>query len=246
MKNIIKLFSIIIFSVAFPWHCFAIDGWPGGAGTTIATLSEPSGIVWHEARQSLFVVEDSGTLKEISAAGATLNTWPLAGSPDLEGITLAENDRYLYLGIENPDSIVEFDLQTEDLTVNSWDLTTWMASADPNQGLEGLTYRNGYFLAGLQEDGKIYVFDVNLSVGGDGDHIEPITPYASYTDIAGIDYNSDTGITYTIFDGHDALIELNSINGIAEHYALPDNAQKEGIAVKTNCMSRIADVYIAN
>ena len=234
MKNTIKLFSIIIFSATFPWHCFAIDSWPGGAGTTIATLSEPSGIVWHEGRQSIFVVEDSGTLKEINSTGTTLNTWPLAGNPDLEGITLAENDRYLYIGVENPDSIAE------------WDLTSWMASADPNQGLEGLTYRDGYFYAGLQENGKIYVFDLNLSVGGDVDYVETITPYASYSDISGIDYNSDTGITYAIFDSANALLELNAADGIVEHYSLPDSAQQEGIAIKTNCLSRTADVYIAN
>lgn len=234
--------SCAVFSPA----CFAIEAWPGDAGTTIATLSEPSGIVWHESRQSLFVVEDSGVLIEISAAGAMLHTWPLAG--DFEGIAVAENDRYLYIGIENPDSIVEFDLETGsgELTGKSWDLTPWMASTDPNQGLEGLSYRNGLFHAGLQEDGKIYVFDVNLGASGDVDFEGSFTPYAGYADIAGIDYNSDTGITYAIFDSANALIELNAANGIAQHYSLPDSAQQEGIAIKTNCLSRTADAFIAN
>ncbi|KKR43462.1 MAG: hypothetical protein UX02_C0005G0039 [Candidatus Moranbacteria bacterium GW2011_GWC1_45_18] len=245
-----KFFFTILFSfgffAAFTFGCFAIDAWPGGEGTMIAALSEPSGIVWHEGRQTLFVVEDGGTLKEISTLGATLNTWPLAG--DFEGITLAENDRYLYIGIENPDSIVEFDLQSGsgELTGKSWDLTPWMSSADPNQGLEGLAYRNGHFLAGLQEDGKIYVFDVNLNSSGDVEHIETLTPYAIYDDdISGIDYSSNTGITYAIFDSDNALIELNAANEIVECYSLPDSAQQEGIAIKTNCMSRSADLYLA-
>lgn len=121
MKTIIARLGIIIFFfIVFPWRCFAVDSWPGSAGTTIATLNEPSGVVWHEGRQSLFVVLDMGTLKEINASGVEIGSWNLAGDPDMEGITLAENSRYLYLGIENPDSIVEFDTQTGLLTGNSW------------------------------------------------------------------------------------------------------------------------------
>src|SRR4030042_6297742 len=115
-----------------------------------------------------------------------------------------------------------------------------------NSGLEGLAYRGGYFLAGLQADGKIYVFNVNLNVSGDVSHIQTITPNASYTsDISGIEVNSNTGITYVIYDTYDALIEMNAANEIVKHYSVPGTAQ-EGIAVKTNCLSRSADVYIAN
>src|SRR3989339_1218843 len=110
MKNTLLRLFFGIFLIAFPWRCFAIDAWPGGAGTTIAAYSDASGIIWHEGRQSLFIVQNSGTLVEISSSGAELHSWPVAG--DLEGITLAEDSRYLYLGIEHPDSIVEFDLET--------------------------------------------------------------------------------------------------------------------------------------
>ncbi|MDI6777983.1 MAG: SdiA-regulated domain-containing protein [Patescibacteria group bacterium] len=244
MKTFVARLSIIIFFlVAFPWCCFAIDAWPGSAGATIATLSDASGAVWHEARQSLFVVQNTGTLDELDSGGGLKDSWAVAGDP--EGITLAENDRYLYIGIENPDSIAEFDLQTEALTGKSWDLTTWM-TGPPNSGLEGLAYRNGYFYAGLQADGKIYVFNVNLNVSGDVSHVQTITPNASYTsDISGIEVNSNTGITYVIYDTYDALLELNASNEIVNYYSLPGTAQ-EGIALKTNCLSRTADVYIAN
>ncbi len=244
MKKTIAPFFILFFLAVFPLSCFAIDAWPGGAGTTIATYSDASGAVWHEGKQSLFVVQNSGTLVELGSDGTLKDSWPVAG--DLEGITLAEDDRYLYIGIENPDSIVEFDTQTEALTGKSWDLTPWMASVDPNQGLEGLAYRSGYFLAGLQADGKIYIFNVNLSVSGDVTHVETFTPYASYTsDVSGIETNSDTGLTYVIYDTYNALLELNSSKEIVKHYSLPGTAQ-EGIAVRTHCSSHKADVYVAN
>lgn len=118
-------------------------------------------------------------------------------------------------------------------------------TGDPNLGLEGLAYRDGYFYAGLQADGKIYVFNVNLNVSGDVSYVQTITPNASYaSDISGIDYVSNTGLSYVIYDGYDALIELNSLNEIVKHYSLPADNQ-EGIALKTNCLSRTADVYIA-
>jgi hypothetical protein len=242
MKSLARYLCFILFVIFFPWHCFAIESWPGSAGTTIATYSDASGAVWHEGRNSLFVVQNSGTLVELNSSGTELHSWPVSG--DLEGITLAENSRYLYIGVENPDSILEFDLNTGTLTGKSWNLTTWMTGPD-NSGLEGLAYRNGYFLAGLQADGKIYVFDVNLSVSGDVSHFETITPYAGYTDIAGLEYNSNTGITYAAFDTANALIELDAQNEIVKHYALPGTAQ-EGIALKTNCLDRTADVYVAN
>lgn len=244
MKTSVVRFGIVIFLVVFPLGCFAIDAWPGGAGTNIATYSDASGVVWHEDRQSLFVVQNTGTLRELDTSGNLKDSWAVAG--DLEGITLAENDRYLYIGIEDPDSIVEFDLQAEVLTGKSWNLTTWMASADPNKGLEGLAYRSGYFYAGLQEDGKIYVFNVNLVQNGDVSHVDTFTPYAPYSwDISGIEYNSNTGLTYVIYDNYDALLELDSSNGIVKHYTLLGTAQ-EGFAMKTNCLARTADVYVAN
>lgn len=242
MKNTFLIVIFVLFAF-LPKESLAISAWPGSGGTVIATFSDASGIIWHEERQTFFVIQNTGRLNEINSNGTLVDYWDIAG--DLEGITLAENNRYIYIGIENPDSIVEFDLETEALTGKSWDLTTWM-TGDPNSGLEAISYRNGYFYAGLQADGKIYVFDVNLNVSGEVDYVETITPYASYTDIAGLDYNSYTGLSYAIFDTANALIELNSSNGEVNHYSgLPGSAQ-EGIALVTNCMARTADVYIAN
>lgn len=241
MKALVVFLGAAIFLI-IPPRCLAVTAWPGSAGTVITTLSDASGAVWHPVRQSLFVVQNTGKLNEIDANGNLLDQWDVAG--DLEGVTLAASDRYLYIGIENPDSIVEFDLQTEALTGKTWDLTTWM-TGDANSGLEGLSYRDGYFYAGLQADGKIYVFNVNLNVSEEVNYVQTITPYASYTDIAGLDYNSDTGLTYAIFDSANALIELSSSNEIVNHYELPGSAQ-EGFALVPDCLARTAVVYVTN
>jgi len=115
-----------------------------------------------------------------------------------------------------------------------------------NSGLEGLSYSDGYFYAGLQADGLIYVFDVNLNVGGDVSFVRPITPNASYTsDNSGLEYNPGAGITYVIYDSYNALIEMNAADEIVKNYSLPGTAQ-EGFAMKTNCMQQKADVYLTN
>jgi len=236
--------SVVIFCLTFPLaSCLAIDAWPAGSGTTIATYSDASGLSWHEARQSLFVVQNTGTLQELDANGALKDSWSVAG--DLEGITLAESDRYLYIGIEYPEEIVEFDLQAEALTGKSWNLHSVM-NGTASQGLEGLAYRDGYFLAGHQGNGKIYVFNVNLNVSGDVSYVETITPHASYSsDISGLEYNADTGMVYVEYDSYDALLEMNSNSEISEHYSLPGTAQ-EGFTLVPNCLARTAIAYIAN
>ena len=231
-----------LFLTMFPGFCRAIDAWPGSAGTVIGTFSDASGAVWHEERGTIFVIQNTGRLNEIDTSGTVVDYWDIGG--DLEGITLADNSRYLYIGVEHPDSIVEFDLQTEALSGKSWDLTTWMTGPD-NSGLEGLTYRSGYFYAGLQNDGKIYVFNVNRLVSGSVSYVETTTPYSGYTDISGLEYNEKTGIIYAIFDTANALVELNSTNQTVNHYTLPGSAQ-EGIVVHPHCLDRVADIYIAN
>lgn len=237
--KILIAFAILSISA----NCLASDSWPGSAPTTIATLPEASGIVWHSQRGTLFAVQNTGTLVEINTSGETVNSWTVGG--DLEAITLAEGTRYLYLGVENPDSIVEFDLQTEMLTGKSWNLTTWMTGAE-NSGLEGLAYSSGYFYAGLQADGQVYVFNVNLSESGNVSFIEAFRPDDDYTsDVSGIDINSLTERKYIVYDMYNALVELNSSNVEVADYSLPGDNQ-EGIAIVPNCLSGKADVYIAD
>lgn len=233
---------LFIISLALPARCFAIDPWPAGAGQVVASLPEASGAVWHEERQTLFVVQNTGFLVEMSSAGETINTWTVAG--DLEAITLAEGNRYLYLGIEHPDSIIEFDLQTETLTGKSWNLTTWMTGAD-NSGLEGLAYSDGYFHAGLQSDALIYVFDVDLDNSGQVSFVQTIQPNAAYaSDISGMDIHPYTGIDYLVYDSYNGLVELNADNVMVHNYVLP-GINQEGIVLVTDCAAHTADVYIA-
>jgi len=261
LKKIIETIFVFFLFVAMPVD--ATDSWPGDSGMTIASDTveslgvgyEPSGIVYQSRLNKLVLVWDNGYITTMNTDGSGINTDYVGG--DLEGITIVDqNTDYVYIGVENPDAIKEFDLNSGVYTSNQWDLTTWMTGA-PNQGLEALTfipngshpYENsdlgGLFYAGLQADGKIYVFDINLSVSGSVSYIDTITVNASRTDISGLDYNSETGLIYAIFDFSDELVELNPENNtILNTYILPGSAQ-EGISVKSNCPETSANVFIA-
>lgn len=239
-----KSWGIYFFLVWLIWPVWinAVDSWPADSGITIATFSEPSGAVWHAARNSLLIIEDNGDIRELSDTGTLLNSWHISG--DLEGAALAENSNYLYIGIEYPERIVEFDLIAGALTGKSWNISSWM-NGNAASGLEGLTYHDGYFYAGSQLDGKIYVFNVDLNNSGVVSYISTITPNASYvSDISGLDYLATTKLQYVIYDTYDRLVELSSDNTINKEYVLPGEAQ-EGVALKADCATSTAAVFIA-
>jgi len=235
-----------------------VPPWPGGGGTEIGGNLpggyEPSGIVWHERLGLLFLVGDGGQVSRMDENGGAVMTWSPGG--DIEGIAVAdpEND-YIYLGIENPDSIREFDISQGELTGATWSLTTWMTGAS-NQGLEALTFvPNGYhpyddsdsgglFYAGLQADGKIYVFDIDLSSSGSVSHVHTITPFPGRADISGLHYCSGTGTLYAIFDSWNLLMEMEADGTFVAECALAGNDQ-EGFTLKPACPSAVTTAFIA-
>ncbi|MFQ5478451.1 MAG: esterase-like activity of phytase family protein [Candidatus Binatia bacterium] len=73
----------------------------------LETLREPSGLVYHPGRGSLFVAGDEGDVAEVSVKGELLAMERLGG--DLEGITCDPSTGFLYVVREGEDEIVELD-----------------------------------------------------------------------------------------------------------------------------------------
>lgn len=71
----------------------------------LAEFAEPSGIVYHPGRKSLFVVGDEGDIGEISLEGVLLRQVHLGG--DLEGITVDPSSGLLYVAREGHEVILE-------------------------------------------------------------------------------------------------------------------------------------------
>ncbi len=232
--------------------------WPTGSGTEIGSGLpsgyEPSGAVWHERLGVLFLVSDDGWVSWMDQSGTSPTTWTPGG--DLEGIAVADpSSDYLYLGVEDPDSIREFDISTGALTGKSWNLTTWMTGA-PGSGLEALTFvpngdhpypasdSGGLFYAGLQADGRIYVFDVDLAHSGTVSPVDTIEPYPGLTDLSGLHYHAETGILYAIFDSWGLLLEMDTNGAIIGAYVLPGDTQ-EGVTLLPACPETNTSIFIA-
>lgn len=69
---------------------------------------EPSGIVYHPGRDSLFIVGDEGHVAELSTTGRILQNGILPKA-NFEGITVVPNTGLLYALLEEENAIVEID-----------------------------------------------------------------------------------------------------------------------------------------
>ncbi|MDD3887145.1 MAG: SdiA-regulated domain-containing protein [Patescibacteria group bacterium] len=257
MTKKLSLILALIFGLFFLSNfSHAANTWPAGTGTDIGgnlppdpIVYEPSGLAWHSRLGTLFIVGDSGNISEITSDGSLLHNWYNGSFLDLEGIAVANPaSNYVYVGEEGNRTIYEFDITSWTLSGKSWDLSAWMPDV-PGQGLEALTFvpngdhpytnssSGGLFYAGHQGDGKIYVFDINLSLSGSVNYISTITPLAGTTDLSGLDYEPSTQILYAIFDSSDLLLEMNASGTVLNSYDMPGSAQ-EGVAVQSNKLSK--------
>jgi hypothetical protein len=217
----------------------AADPFPAEApgtdvGVRLPRGFEPSGAVWHPRLRKLFVVDDGGVVAMIGPDGSEVRIWRVKG--DLEAVCVADpaGDR-IWLGIEHPDSIAEFDFVQGEL-LRIFDLTEWMRGPS-NRGLEALTWvpgergGPGRFHAGLQADGRIYVFE--LPTGPDDGstravHVGTLTPQQGLRDLSGLHYDAAEQTLYAIFDRPNLLLALRVDGSPIASWFLPGKAQ-EGV-----------------
>ena len=83
--------------------------WMGNISKT--SITEPSGVIYHPQRKTLFVVDDGGYIHEIRLDGTAIQMKSLQAR-DLEGITTDPTTGQLYAAVEDDESILEIDPQT--------------------------------------------------------------------------------------------------------------------------------------
>jgi uncharacterized protein YjiK len=265
-----KLFIVsivLLTSIAHPAH--AADAWPGSStGTVIVDTTldsgdgseyEPSGLAWNDETDQLLMVGDDGDVTTMNLDGTNLVNHYIGS--DFEGIAIIDpTTNRAYIGVEKPlDSIKEVNLTTGEVASKTWDLTPWMVSDDVNEGLEALTFvpnadlptaygtstSGGMFYAGLQNDGKIYVFDVDITTTAVR-HVATINPPTGIVrDIADLHYNTDTHILYGVYDENNTLVEFTTAGDILTTYQLPsESTDQEGLVVRPDCETGLAIVVI--
>jgi len=234
--------ALVLMQGTFPGD---VPGTEIGAG--LPPGYEPSGAVWHSGRNQLLVVSDDGLVSAMNADGSDVQHWTLPG--DLEGITCADPDSdVVYVGREHPDAVLEFDLSTSSL-LRSFDLSATLTGPS-NSGLEALTFvpieghpEGGVFHAGLQSDGRIYVFDLPILTSASSTavtHLDTITPAPGLSDLSGLDFDRSTQILYAIFDSANRMLAMDAAGNLLAQWSLLPGNDQEGIALE-GCKLYVAE-----
>lgn len=252
------LFATFLTAQARP--ALAASAWPADAGTSIGgglpAGYEPSDVVWHKGLEKLFLVSDDGWISRMNLDGSEQYTWYVE-SADYEGITVADHtSNYVYVATEQTQILIkEFDVSTGALTGKTWRLTAMEGSG--NAGLEAITFvpngfhpyadssSGGLFYAGKEADGKIYVYDVNLSSSGSVTYKGTITPVAGRTAIGGLQFEPETGVLYVMYRNDSLVREITASGAYLAEYSRP-NCCQEGITLIPSCPASTADMVIAH
>lgn len=212
-------------------------------------FNEPSGIVFHPQRGTLFVVGDEGDIGEMQPDG-TLVKQARVRDADFEGVTCDPSTGLLYVAIEGAEKILEMD--PEDLKVIRefaieliFEGTTLL---DPRgEGFEAIAFvpdsnhpEGGTFylanqsldLDGMKDPSIIVKVEVPLRSSPARDLTAKIIRYFSLggIDLSGFHYDRGSDHLYIISDTTDTFLEVTRTGKVLRSYTLPGEDQ-EGITV---------------
>jgi hypothetical protein len=208
-------------------------------------IEEPSAIVFHPIRKTLFVVSDEGFVVELKTDGTLLSTDSLPG--DLEGITVDPESGLLYILVEAVDHILEYDPDRK-VVIREFPINRSYGGNpeflekqvnDFDNGCESITFvpdsdhpEGGTFFVGNQWDPSA-VFEVEVplkSAGPEGGEatIIRVLPI-ELDDPAAMYYDFDTGLLNVVSDADNILVELSLEGELVRQYAFVGDEQ-EGLA----------------
>ncbi len=136
--------SLALVVAAAPLIIALRAGEPAGPTTEwpIAEFSEPSDVVYHPGRRTLFVVGDEGDIGEVGLDGKLLRQFHFGG--DLESVTVDPSTGLLYVVRESHEIL--FELRPDDFRILRRFTIDRAFQGDPNflrrggDGIEGLTF----------------------------------------------------------------------------------------------------------
>jgi len=221
-------------------------------------FNEPSGIVFHPGRETLFVVGDEGDICEIHTDG-TLVKQKRIRHADFEGIACDPSTGLLYIAIEGKEKIIEID--PEDFRVlREFVIDRTFRGAlvlkVGGQGIEAITFlpdsnhpeggtfyvtNQGFDLNNKEDPSAIFELEVPLRSGSASDTVAKIVRYfcPGVIDLSGLFYDEKSGHLYVMSDATNTLLEITREGKILQAYAFPGENQ-EGIAVDASGFLYIA------
>jgi hypothetical protein len=160
-----------------PAHAETLVEWP------LETFEEPSAVVYHPPRKTLFVVGDQGDIAEIDLAGNILKVRAIGG--DLEGIACDPATGNLYVVREGHEILLEVDPDSLKVSRRFMIDRTFEGNANflerGSDGIEGVTFRpdsthpeGGRFFAVNQFDPPVLV-ELAVPLKTSGEQFETAT-----------------------------------------------------------------------
>lgn len=208
---------------------------------------EHSGICFHPARGTLFVVGDEGDLYEISPEGTVIKTSLINQGADFEGVTLDPRTGLLYIAVEGEDSILEIDPETHAVQ-REFHLPRrfkgTMVLKEGGDGIEAITFipnpdhpEGGTFLVANQSydtsqgDDLSAVYEIVLPLRS---HVnDPVIHkqlLPGVVDLAGLHYDSRTGRIFLI-SGTANLLMIYTPDLILETTCVLPGDLQEGVTL---------------
>lgn len=176
-----------------------------------------------------------------------VNAWSFDASTlgrdvDMEALCFAENTSKLYIGDEY-NFIYELDLVSGQVS-REWDLANIGINTSTDRGVEALTYLNGYFYAGIQEERRIYQLDLHLDATdpADADYqkVESLSSFAVNNSPSGLFAGQDGTLYMVAFGGgtvNQNIYNYTTSGTLSCTFALPsavDIQQADGIYIDSN------------
>jgi len=212
-------------------------------------FNEPSGIVFHAERGTLFVVGDEGDICEIKTDGSTIKQKRIRRA-DFEGVTYDPSSGLLYVAVEGEERIIElnpdeFEVLREFSIARTFEGRTLLKAG--GQGIEAITFvpdanhgeggrfyvANQSFTLEDQEDiSAIFEIEVPLRSKTEANAGAKILGYfcPGVIDLSGLHFDKRTGRLFVISDATNTVLELTTAGDLLSSYAFPGDNQ-EGIAV---------------
>ncbi len=153
--------GLVVLVVLVVLRSSGLAGFDGVTEWPVEEFKEPSGIVYHPTRRTLFVCGDEGDVGEISLDGKLLRSVAIGG--DLEAITVAPDTGLLYIVREGHEILLELSASDLKLTRRFNIQREYGGDAEylkrGGNGIEGLTFvpdethaEGGRFFAVNQDD----------------------------------------------------------------------------------------------
>lgn len=250
MNRVCSLFTVIVlgWSPAMADPLAIVFPYQYGGNIDKAKFNEPSGLVYHPGRETIFAVGDGGDLMEMQTDGTLIKNVHHSEA-DYEGITCDPTTGLLYIAVEGKETILELD--PEDFSpLRTFPIERTFAGKavlkEGEQGIEGITFVPD---SEHPEGGVFYVVNQGINLAAEEDLsavCEVVLPLQSsaegatvsiqhyfepgFIDISGLHYDAEGDLLILIGDAVNGIFYARRTGELVGGYALPGDNQ-EGITI---------------